>query len=112
MNAEEVLTLVVETLNKAVVDKVAVYDMENYTPFYEYTVIGSVNSGRQGNAAISYLKKAADEANISVRSSIIHDDTRWFLLDLGSVVVHIFVGDERQRYNLDSIYNFIILNKE
>ena len=28
----------------------------------------------------------------------------WFLIDLDDVVVHIFVGDERRRYNLDGMY--------
>ena len=33
---------VIEILNKAVVKDIRVYDMKDLTPFYDYTVIGSV----------------------------------------------------------------------
>ena len=31
-------------------------------------------------------------------------ETTWFLIDLDEVVVHLFVGEERRRYNLDEMY--------
>jgi ribosomal silencing factor RsfS len=31
-------------------------------------------------------------------------DALWYLVDLGMVVVHVFVGEERKRYNLDGLY--------
>ena len=48
---------VIEILNKAVVKKIKVYDMKNLTPFYDYSIICSVNTPRQGIAAINYLKR-------------------------------------------------------
>lgn len=48
---------VIEILNKAVVKKIKVYDMKSLTPFYDYSIICSVNTSRQGIAAINYLKK-------------------------------------------------------
>lgn len=103
--SKEVLDFVLKTLDKAVVTDVAVYDMKDYTPYYDWSVICSVSSSRQGNAAMSYLKKDADEMGLSVRCSSVFAETRWFLVDLGSIVVHIFVSDERERYNLDGIYS-------
>ena len=59
---------VIQILNKAVVKDIRVYDMKDLTPFYDYTVIGSVNSSRQGVSAINYLKKEADELGWKIRS--------------------------------------------
>lgn len=95
---------VIEILNKAVVKDIRVYDMKYLTPFYDYTVIGSVNSSRQGVSAINYLKKEADELGWKIRSFSSSSETTWFLIDLDEVVVHLFVGEERRRYNLDEMY--------
>lgn len=95
---------VIEILNKAVVKNIKVYDMKNLTPFFDYSIICSVNTARQGAAAINYLKKEAEDINMRVRSFSSSTDTTWFLIDLDDVVVHVFVGEERQRYNLDEMY--------
>lgn len=39
-----------------------------------------------------------------MRSFSSSNETTWFLIDLNDVVVHLFVGDERYRYNLDGMY--------
>lgn len=95
---------IIEILNKAVVQDMRVYDMKMLTPFYDYTIIGSVNSTRQGAAAINYLKKDAEELGLKIRCCSSSNETTWFLIDLDEVVVHLFVGDERRRYNLDEMY--------
>ncbi len=95
---------VLKILDKAVVTKVIVYEMQEVTPFYDYSVIASVNSNRQGAAAINYLKKDMAALGYEIRSFSSSSDANWFLIDLNDVVVHIFVGDERERYNLDGIY--------
>ena len=59
---------VIEILNKAVVKSIKVYDMKNITPFYDYSIVCSVNTARQGNAAVNYLKKEAEINGFIVRS--------------------------------------------
>ena len=95
---------VIEILNKAVVKNIKVYDMKNLTPFYDYSIICSVNTGRQGNAAVNYLKKEAETIGLTVRGFSKGTDSLWYLIDLNDVVVHLFVGEERYRYNLDGMY--------
>lgn len=95
---------IIEVLNKAVVKDVRVYNMKDLTPFYDYSIIGSVNSARQGISAINYLKKEADKFGWRIRSFSSSSETTWFLIDLDEVVVHLFVGEERRRYNLDEMY--------
>ena len=95
---------VIEILNKAVVKNIKVYDMKNLTPFFDYSIICSVNTSRQGAAAVNYLKKEADALGLTVRGFSSSNETTWFLIDLNDVVVHLFVGEERNRYNLDGMY--------
>ncbi len=95
---------IIDVLNKAVVNDIRVYDMKDITPFYDYSIICSVKSARQGSAAINYLKKEAEELGLRVRSFSSATQSAWFLIDLDDVVVHLFVGEERIRYNLDEMY--------
>lgn len=97
------LQIVLDTLNKSVVNKIVVYDMKTVTPFYDYTIIASCNSSRQGHAAVNYLRDLVKDG-FNIRSYSAMSDALWYLIDLGGIVVHVFVGDERARYNLDGLY--------
>ena len=66
--------------------------------------LSPVENSRQGNAAVDYLRKDAPLNGFTIRASAA-SDSRWFLVDLNDIVVHIFVGDERDRYNLDGLYS-------
>ncbi|MDE7443031.1 MAG: ribosome silencing factor [Muribaculaceae bacterium] len=34
-----------------------------------------------------------------------YQNSQWIVLDYGSIMVHVFVPDERQRYNLEELWN-------
>lgn len=101
----EFVNAVVKMLEKAVVHDIIVYDMKNITPFYDYAIICSANSARQASAAINYIRKDISEVNLDVRGYHSSSETKWHLIDLGMIVVHVFVGDEREVYNLDGMYS-------
>lgn len=95
---------IIKILEKAIVTDIAVYDMRKKTPFYDYSIICSVNSNRQGAACVDYLKNDAVKAGMTVRGYNLGLESGWFLIDLNDVIVHIFVGNTRKHYNLDDMY--------
>lgn len=99
------VNVVVNMLEKAVVRDIIVYDMRNFTPFYDYAVICSANTARQASAAINYVRKDTNEFDLNVKGYHSNGDSKWHLVDLGDIVVHVFVGDEREKYNLDGMYS-------
>ena len=96
---------IIESLDKAVVSNIKIYDMRTKTPFYDYSVICTVNTSRQGMAAVDYIRDDANKLGLWVRGYDSSPESGWFLADLNEIVVHIFVGEERQHYNLDGIYS-------
>jgi ribosome-associated protein len=56
-------------------------------------------------AAVDYIRDDAEKLGLWVRGYDSSPDSGWYLVDLNEIVVHIFVGEERQRYNLDSMYS-------
>ena len=58
---------IIESLEKAVASDIRVYDMKEKTPFYDYTIICSVNTSRQGAACVDYLRDDAEKLGLWVR---------------------------------------------
>ncbi len=103
MKISNELQKVIDTINKTVVTNIIVYDMAPVTPFYDYTIIASCSSARQAHATVEYLRDLIAEGFV-VRGYSAMSDALWCLVDLGNIVVHVFVGEERARYNLDGLY--------
>ena len=98
------LEVVLKAIDKAVLKNVIVYDISPVTPFFDYSIITSASSSRQGHAAVDYLREIAEENDILVKGYADSSDSSWFLVDLNNIIVHIFVNEERQRFNLDGLY--------
>lgn len=92
-----------DILSKTLVEDIIIYNLEGYSPFYDYFVVGTVASNRQGAAVINYLKK--DIRSNRIRFSPEKTTSGWYLIDLGDIVVHIFTKDARREYDIDSLYN-------
>ncbi len=99
-----VLDLTIESINRAVLTNVIVYDVSSVTPFFDYSVVCTASSSRQGMSAVGYLRDEAEKHGILVKGYSMSNDSKWFFVDLNSVIVHIFVGEDRERYNLDGLY--------
>ena len=101
---QEQLLLVVKALDKAVCQRIVAYDLSPITPFFDFSVVASVNNARQGSAAVNYLKEEAIKNGWLIKGLADASDSKWFLIDLNNIIVHVFVGDERERFNLDGLY--------
>lgn len=98
-----------EVVVNAILEKKAMlvkeYDCMDVTPFVDTMIIASTNNIRQNNAIAQNIKDRLKEAGFSfdyrVEGKV---DSKWLLVDLGSIVVHLFVKDERNVYQLDRLY--------
>lgn len=99
-----ILDIAVECINRAVLSNVIVYDVSIVTPFFDYSVVCTASSSRQGMSAVGYLRDEAEKHGILVKGYSMSNDSKWFFVDLNNVIIHIFVGEDRERYNLDGLY--------
>ncbi|MCA9134099.1 MAG: ribosome silencing factor [Planctomycetales bacterium] len=80
-------------------------DLTKQTALFDFFVIASGFSRRQ-LAAISteidrVLKSEFNERRMSVSG---YEESRWIVLDYGSIVVHLFDEETRQFYDLESLW--------
>ena len=79
-------------------------DMAGLTLICDYFLIMTATSTRQAQALCDELElvlKAQGCPPLRVEG---YRDSRWILLDLGCVVVHIFLEEERQFYDLERLW--------
>ena len=74
------------------------------TSFADTFLLASGSSDRQVRAiadAIVEAAKAAGNAPLGVEG---HDEGRWVLIDLGDVIVHVFLDEVREHYDLERLW--------
>ena len=94
---------VIKVIDDVRANDIVCYDMRGISPFYEYVVICSGNSDRQTTAIMNHLKEFCHENKKSIRVEG-KDSGKWILVDMGDVVVNIFLPEEREYFQLEKLW--------
>ena len=84
---------------------IVLLDLRELTPVFDYFVIVTGTSGRQLRAMSedidNVLEKQLGDKRMGVEG---FQDSKWILLDYGSVVVHLFDNEMRTFYDLENLW--------
>jgi ribosome-associated protein len=84
---------------------IAVLDMRGMTTEFDYFVLVTGNSRRQLHAISEEIDRVLESELGDVRLGIEgYNESRWILLDYGSVVIHLFDADTRAYYALEDLW--------
>jgi len=84
---------------------VAVLDMRQLTPMFDYFVLATGGSRRQLHAKSEENDHALEEGLGDRRLGIEgYEESRWILLDYGDVVIHLFDAETRAYYALEDLW--------
>lgn len=103
----ELLTSVLKAIDDKKGEDVVVYDFSVFSPFTDYTIITSASNLRQVYAIASNVDDEMSKAGIQIKAFEGSKDSRWVLVDIGSIVIHVFLTEEREIYNLEKLYKDI-----
>jgi ribosome-associated protein len=98
------LKKIIRSLNETKLEDLNIYETKSITPYFDYAVIASASNSRQLLAAVSKLRKDAEEAGINVKGVEGLEGGLWVLLDFVDVIVNIFIEEERTKYDLDKLW--------
>ncbi|HET7628391.1 MAG TPA: ribosome silencing factor [Bacillales bacterium] len=104
MTEEDLALLAAKTADDKRAENIIVLDMEEISLIADYFMICHGNSEKQVQAIARAMKDAAEENGISVKRMEGFDGGRWVLVDLGSVVAHVFHKEERDHYQLEKLW--------
>jgi ribosome-associated protein len=85
---------------------VAVLDMRPLSPEFDYFVIATGNSRRQLHAIGDEIDHTLeDDLGDERMGTEGYSESRWILLDYGSVVIHLFDEETRKFYALEELWD-------
>lgn len=101
----QLLKLIVDTLeDKKAIDIVSL-DLENLSLVTDYYIICHGNSNRQVQALCDAVVEEVEKAGHRIRGVEGLDTSRWILIDIGDIVVHIFHREDREYYDLERLWS-------
>lgn len=80
-------------------------DMSPHTAIFDYFVIATGTSRRQLHAMSEEIDHCLEEEMNDKRMNIDgYAESRWIVLDYGTVVIHLFEAEARENYALESLW--------
>lgn len=101
---ELIMDCVCNAIRKTKGEDVIVYEFNTINPFIDRAVITSASNLRQVNAIAQNIKDECRQQGLEVRVEG-NSNSRWVLVDLDEVIVHIFLDEERDVYKLERLYS-------
>ena len=105
MESDLVLKKVLGILEERQADEVVVIDVKGRSDVVDYFVVASGKSSSHMRALFSYLKTAVRQ-EFHIQPFWQEDDgASWIVLDVGSIIIHLFEPRRRAFYNLEEVWS-------
>ena len=104
LDTEKKLEIVSEAIDERKAENIEVIDLRERTLIGDYFVIATGTSN-------VHIRAIADNVIKKMREHKIHSDrvegykeAKWILVDYGDVIVHVFAAEEREFYDLETLW--------
>jgi ribosome-associated protein len=98
--------MLVDTLIDKKGSNILLLDIREHAIFSDYFILCNGDNDRQIRALTDAVIEAARvKADIRARSAEGEAENGWVLVDLGSIIIHLFSRDRRAYYNLEELWS-------
>lgn len=104
MDSLKLTQIVVKAADDKHANNIKVLDIQEMSIVADYFVIMDASSSRQVNAIVDEIQDQVEENGIEINHKEGTKNSNWILLDLGDVVVHVFLNEDREFYNLEKLW--------
>jgi len=103
---KEFVEKIVDYIHEIKGKEVVSIDMKNVGPsIADYFIICHADSDRQVDAiAHNIIDKIKEEIKITPWHKEGFENSQWILIDYANVIVHVFIKDQREFYNLEDLW--------
>lgn len=101
----DVLGIALKAVSEKKASRILVYDTEMMTPYMDRMVVASTDNVVQNNAIAQNVKDRLYEAGYKGPFRLEGTrESKWILVDLKDIIIHLFTRDERDLYQIDRLY--------
>lgn len=105
------LEAILEWLTEKKADNIRVYDVQSKTDYTDVIVVCEGSADVHNKAIASHLVDMAKEHKLHVLSKEGVDNGQWILIDIGDLIVHIFLPETRDFYKIDDLFEKVRTSK-
>lgn len=98
------LEAILEWLTEKKAENVRVYEVQGKTDYTDVIVVCEGSADQHNKAIASHLIDMAKEHHLKVLSKAGVEFGQWILIDIGDIVVHIFLPQTRDYYKIDELF--------
>ncbi|MDF2547074.1 MAG: rsfS [Anaerosolibacter sp.] len=102
--SREMAMSIVKAIDEKKGRDIALLNIQHVSSFADYFVIAHGTSTTHAKAIADAVVDKLEEIGIILDHKEGYNDGTWILLDYMSVVVHVFIEDERYFYNLERVW--------
>ncbi|MCS6998615.1 MAG: ribosome silencing factor [Aquificaceae bacterium] len=104
-NSKELLKTLKELLEDKKAEDVVVLDVSRHTNIADYFLIATANSPVHAKAILKHLLEELQKRNIRPDHVEGGEESGWILLDFIDIIVHVFLREWREYYDLEWLYS-------
>jgi ribosome-associated protein len=93
------------TLDQHKADDISVIDLNGKSSIGDFMIIATGTSMRHLNALATYAQEKAKSLGLKGITLEGAENSGWVILDLGDVIVHLFLKEARELYDLESMWD-------
>ena len=105
------LNAILGWLNEKKAENISVYDVQKTSGYTDVIIVCEGAADLHNQAIASHLLDMAKANHFHVMSKEGIEFGRWVLIDVGDVVVHIFLSETRSYYDIDKLFKKVQENE-
>lgn len=98
------LKAIIEWLSDKKAENIRTYEVQGKTDYTDIIIVCEGTADVHNKAIANHLLDMAKQEHLSVLSKEGVDNGQWILIDIGDVVVHIFLPQTRDHYKIDELF--------
>lgn len=104
MESKEIMIQAVRSLDRHKATDVQALEVTEVTSIADYFVIAEGNSSTQVKALTDYVDEELGKQGVTPYRKEGYGGSSWVLLDYGTVIIHVFLRETRQYYDLERLW--------
>ncbi|WP_160121831.1 ribosome silencing factor [Rhodovarius lipocyclicus] len=85
-------------------EDIVVLDVSTRSTFTDRMIIATGLAERQIQAMATHVEDALAENGLKLKKSAFETSPEWVLIDAGDIVIHLFMPEERDKFNLEKLW--------